>query len=63
MNSDTPKNPQRSSAGGPPPTSAAQDKASEPDWANGLRQLYDEVVEEPLPDSFRNLLAQLDSKD
>ncbi|QZD88850.1 hypothetical protein K3148_08240 [Qipengyuania aurantiaca] len=34
-----------------------------PDWANGLRQLYDSVVEEDLPDSFKDLLAQLDSKD
>ena len=31
-----------------------------PEWANGLRQLYDSVVEEPLPDSFTDLLAQLD---
>lgn len=33
-----------------------------PEWANGLRQLYDSVVEEPLPDSFKDLLAQLDDK-
>jgi hypothetical protein len=45
------------------------DKASksvdgqEPDWANGLRQLYDSVVDEPLPDSFKDLLSQLDEKD
>ncbi len=32
-----------------------------PEWANGLRQLYDSVVEEPLPDSFRDLLSKLDS--
>lgn len=31
-----------------------------PDWTNGLRQLYDAVVDEPLPDQFRDLLAQLD---
>ncbi len=30
-----------------------------PEWANGLRQLYDSVIEEPLPDSFNDLLAQL----
>ncbi|EDL48451.1 NepR family anti-sigma factor [Erythrobacter sp. SD-21] len=35
----------------------------DPEWANGLRQLYDSVVEEELPDSFKDLLAQLDSKD
>lgn len=34
-----------------------------PDWASGLRRLYDSVVEEPLPDSFAELLKDLDSKD
>jgi hypothetical protein len=33
-----------------------------PGWTNGLRQLYDQVVDEDLPDSFRDLLAQLDDK-
>ena len=33
-----------------------------PEWADGLRQIYDSVVEEPLPDSFKDLLAQLDDK-
>ncbi|WP_198152693.1 NepR family anti-sigma factor [Tsuneonella dongtanensis] len=33
-----------------------------PGWANGLRQLYDSVVEEPLPDTFKDLLSKLDSK-
>ena len=32
-----------------------------PDWASGLRRLYDSVVEEPLPDSFSKLLDDLDS--
>ncbi|MBW8783783.1 MAG: hypothetical protein JF593_03965 [Novosphingobium sp.] len=32
-----------------------------PDWAKGLRQLYDSVVEEPLPESFADLLAKLDA--
>ena len=32
----------------------------EPEWANGLKQLYDSVVDEPLPDSFRDLLAKLE---
>lgn len=31
-----------------------------PGWTNGLRQLYDQVVDEDLPDSFRDLLARLD---
>lgn len=45
---------QVSQAGHPP--------AKKPEWANGLRQLYDSVVEEPLPDSFKNLLSKLDDK-
>ena len=32
-----------------------------PDWASGLRRLYDSVVEEPLPASFSKLLDDLDS--
>lgn len=31
-----------------------------PDWADGLKRLYDAVVEEELPDSFKDLLARLD---
>ena len=34
-----------------------------PEWANGLRKLYDSVVEEPLPDQFKDLLSKLDAKD
>jgi len=33
-----------------------------PGWASGLRQLYDSVAHEPLPDSLKDLLAKLDSK-
>lgn len=32
----------------------------EPGWADGLRQLYNSVVKEPLPDSFEDLLKKLD---
>lgn len=32
----------------------------QPEWANGLRQLYNSVVDEPLPDSFKDLLSKLD---
>ena len=35
----------------------------QPDWTNGLRRLYNSVVEEDLPDSFKDLLSQLDTKD
>ena len=33
---------------------------SKPQWADSLRSLYDSVVDEPIPDSFKDLLAQLD---
>ena len=32
----------------------------QPEWADGLRQLYNSVVDEPLPDSFKDLLSKLD---
>lgn len=32
----------------------------QPQWADGLKQLYDSVVDEPLPDSFKDLLSKLD---
>lgn len=35
----------------------------DPEWASGLRRLYDSVVEEPLPDSFAELLDKLDARD
>ncbi|MET0179363.1 MAG: NepR family anti-sigma factor [Novosphingobium sp.] len=38
-------------------------RQASPDWASGLRRLYDSVVEEPLPDSFAQLLDKLDEKD
>ena len=31
-----------------------------PAWAQGLKQLYDSVVEEPLPDTFKDLLDAFD---
>jgi hypothetical protein len=33
----------------------------EPEWADGLKQLYDSVVEEDLPDNFKDLLDMLDA--
>lgn len=42
--------------------SLPQKDVREPDWANGLRQLYDSVVDEPLPDSFNDLLDKLDDE-
>ena len=31
-----------------------------PEWASGLKLLYDSVVDEPMPDAFRDLLSRLD---
>jgi hypothetical protein len=33
-----------------------------PGWAGDLRKLYDAVLDEPLPDSFADLLKKLDQK-
>lgn len=35
-------------------------KAQPPEWADGLKRLYDSVLDEPLPDSFAQLLDKLD---
>lgn len=43
-----------------PPEGKNKDGPDAPDWANGLRHLYDSVVDEPIPDSFKDLLAKLD---
>jgi hypothetical protein len=40
--------------------SSGADQTDAPEWADGLRKLYDSVVEEPLPDSFKDLLSQFD---
>ena len=61
MTSHTPRNPQRQPASGSPAASSGSGKEKAPDWANGLKQLYDSVVEEPLPDSFQDLIDKLDS--
>jgi len=34
-----------------------------PEWADGLKQLYDSVVEEDLPNAFKDLLDRLDGGD
>ncbi|GFM27345.1 uncharacterized protein PY1_contig-01-206 [Novosphingobium sp. PY1] len=38
----------------------ASGRGDEPGWAGGLRKLYNSVVDEPLPDSFKDLLKKLD---
>lgn len=46
---------------GPKGGKARSGKRHGPDWASGLKQLYDSVVEEPIPDAFKDLLSKLDS--
>lgn len=35
-------------------------RKKDPEWAKGLKRFYDQVVEEPLPDTFADLLSRLD---
>ena len=42
-------------------SASSHSRATTPNWSKGLRQLYDSVVDEPLPDSFSELLSKLDS--
>jgi len=46
--------------GGPVKGKKHISKPRDPDWASGLKQLYDSVIEEPIPDTFKDLLAKLD---
>jgi hypothetical protein len=50
----------RPAKGGKSPS--VQPTEGQPDWTRTLRQLYDSVVDEPLPDNFKNLLDKLDKK-
>lgn len=42
------------------PAPKAGTKQSKPAWAEGLKRMYNEVVDEQLPDEFTALLKQLD---
>ncbi|MBL8655865.1 MAG: hypothetical protein JNJ92_00735 [Altererythrobacter sp.] len=44
------------------PRADAEDSGQLPGWTDGLRQLYDQVVDEELPEGLRDLLAQFDKK-
>lgn len=44
-------------------TTERQRQTPQPEWASGLKRLYNSVVEEPLPDSFADLIAKLDDSD
>ncbi|KLI64388.1 NepR family anti-sigma factor [Aurantiacibacter marinus] len=45
------------------PQNADDTHPSDPDWASGLKRLYDSVLDEPLPDTFKDLLSQLDGNE
>lgn len=47
-------------AGGGKKAASKAEPAEKPDWASGLKKFYDSVVDEPLPDTFQELLAKLD---
>lgn len=67
--SQPPRNGQPAPTGAPSPAGidaprvGAAGTGDEPGWASGLRKLYNSVVDEPLPDSFRDLLKKLDGSD
>jgi len=57
MNEDKDKG----TAARPMRTATSRDgKRPKPEWAAGLRHLYDSVLNEPLPDSFADLISKLD---
>lgn len=43
-------------------TTTAPKPAEMPGWAAGLRRLYDSVVDEDIPDNFRDLISKLDKE-
>jgi hypothetical protein len=45
-----------------PPPRGGNKAGQKPGWADGLKQLYDSVVQEPLPPSFDDLLKKLDQR-
>lgn len=51
----------RREARGAAPTEGRRDK--QPGWVEGLRQLYNSVLDEPLPKSFDELLKKLDREE
>jgi hypothetical protein len=56
MTSDKAKKPMR-------PATSREGKRARPEWADGLRQLYDSVLNEPLPDTFADLISKLDESE
>ncbi|HTN14829.1 MAG TPA: NepR family anti-sigma factor [Devosia sp.] len=56
----TTRKPGSGKRGGKSAKAGAAGKGKKPEWADGLKRLYDSVVEEPLPDAFNDLLSRLD---
>lgn len=57
---DENKNPVASGTSAKPGETKDHNPMSEPQWADSLRNMYESVVDEPIPDSFKDLLAQFD---
>lgn len=62
MDDMTSRKDKKSKMHGTHPGSEGRHDGNNPEWAMGLRQLYDSVVDEPLPEAFKDLLSQLDTK-
>lgn len=45
------------------PGKAEGGRVRDPEWTASLKQLYDSVLDEPIPDSFKDLLSRLDDKE
>ena len=60
MSSEHPNSDNEQTSSTPDKTMKSERKVANPEWASGLRQLYDSVVDEDLPDSLKDLLSQLD---
>ena len=63
MQDDPTKSPPPAADPSPSVAPAEAPPPANPAWAKDLRELYNAVVEEPLPDSFTDLLSQLDAED
>lgn len=46
-----------------PPGKEDDANPKDPEWTTGLKQLYDSVLDEPLPDTFKDLLSKLDKNE
>ena len=53
-----PRNRAKGLSARPPPK-----PGQEPDWTDGLRRLYESIINEPLPKSFTELLQRFDDDD